>query len=309
VKIAVTGANGFIGRRLTEQLVGSGHEVRILSRRGADLKGVDVHVGTLGSDPARAFFPFLEGADVLIHCAGVVDDVRRMEPVHVLGTRDLLAAAEGRVSRWVQLSSVGAYGRVRAGVVLEDHPQRPSGPYEETKARADALVLAASDAGVISAAVLRPSIVIGPEMPNDSVRGMAAAIRHRQFFFIGRPGASANYVHVEDVARALAFLATDKRRPSGVFNLSGWSTIEAFAAALARAGGSVEPKLRLPELPVRLAVRLAGWIPHFPLTGSRIDALTNRARYPAARLEEIGFEPRYSADQAAAETAAAWRAT
>jgi len=306
VKIAVTGANGFIGRHLTRLLLGEGHAVRILSRRGAGPAGAQVHAGTLGEDPPEAFLPFVSDADLLVHCAGEVSDSGRMERVHVQGTADLLAAASGRIGRWVQLSSVGAYGAVRSGTVLEDHAERPKGAYEESKARADALVLAAAQSGALSAAILRPSIVIGPDMPNQSVRAMAALIRRRLFFFIGAPGASANYVHVEDVARALAFLATDPRRPSGIFNLSGWSTIEAFAGALARAEGRAEPKLRLPEGPVRLAARLGGWIPHFPLTPSRIDALTSRARYPAAKLEQLGFALRYSADEAAAASATAW---
>jgi nucleoside-diphosphate-sugar epimerase len=307
LKIAVTGASGFIGRHLIPLLAAEGHQLRILSRRGSGPEGVEVHRGVLGSDPPERFVPFVRGAEILIHCAGEIGDAARMEAVHVRGAADLLAAADGALGRWVQLSSVGAYGPVRSGIVDEDMPQRPVGPYEETKAQADALVLAAARGGAFSAAVLRPSIVIGPDMPNSSVRQMAGAIRRRLFFFIGRPGASANYVHVDDVARALAFLATAPHEVSGLFNLSAWSTIEDFAAALARAGGTPAPTRRLPERPVRLAARLAGWIPGFPLNSSRIDALTGRASYPSARLERHGFALLYGADEAAAAVAAQWR--
>jgi nucleoside-diphosphate-sugar epimerase len=268
---------------------------------------VEVFGGTLGVDTADHFIPFLDGADAVIHCAAELADAARMEAANVQGTQALLATAAGRVGHWVQLSSVGVYGPVRAGCVTEDFPLHPVGPYEVTKAAADELVLAAAARGDITATVLRPSVVFADDMPNDSLRQMARAIENGLFFFVGEPGASANYVQVDDVAAALLFCAADPRARGQIFNLSGWETMETFVAALARGLRCGVPRRRVPEGPVRFAARAMSILPRFPLTPARVDALTSRARYSSARIEAAGFSMRCALGDSAAHVAAKWR--
>ena len=46
----------------------------------------------------------------------------------------------------------------------------------------------------------------------------------------------------------------------------------------------------MPELPVRLLIKLLGWIPGMPLTDSRINALTNYTIYQNTKIEqELGY--------------------
>jgi nucleoside-diphosphate-sugar epimerase len=220
-----------------------------------------------------------------------VRDPSRMRAVNVDGTRALLHLADGRIGRWVQLSSAGVYGRHRDGAVVEETPLAPVGLYEETKAEADALVLeAARERRLASAVILRPSIVFGEGMPNQSIFQMARAIDRGLFFFIGARGASANYVHRSNVVDALVLCGTSPEADTRVYNLSDWCTIEDFAGAIADALGRRRPSLRLPEPPVRAAVRAIGRLTELPLTESRVDALVNRSRYPIARIQrELGY--------------------
>jgi nucleoside-diphosphate-sugar epimerase len=290
--VGITGASGFIGSALAEGHLGSGDVVRVLTRS----RRIDVssRVTTICGDLAAAdesLTRFADGLDVLYHCAGEVRDQARMRAVNVDGTRALLAAADGRIGRWVQLSSAGVYGRHRDGVVVEETPLAPAGVYEETKAAADKLVLeAAHQRRLASAVILRPSIVFGEGMPNQSIAQMAGVIDRGLFFFIGAPGASANYVHRSNVVDALVLCAISPAADQRVYNLSDWCTIEDFAGAIADALGRRRPSLRLPEPPVRAAVRSLGRLATFPLTESRVDALVNRSRYPIARIErELGY--------------------
>lgn len=305
--IALTGANGFIGRHLANRLTGQGYDVRLLSRTGRGQPACTTYTARLGVDPAERLIPFVDGADALVHCAGEIADPASMEATHVGGTRDLLAAARGRVGHWVQLSSVGVYGPVRDGVVTEQTPLRPAGPYEVTKAASDALVLEAAGSGGMTASILRPSIVFGADMPNASLRQMARAIRKGHFFFIGKPGASANYVHVDRVAEALDFCMTAPSARGRIFNLSDWTSMERFAGALAQGLGCRAPRRRLPEPLARLAARVGTMLPRFPLTPARVDALTGRARYPAVRLNEAGFPSSGMIEEDARALGAAWR--
>lgn len=287
---AVTGGTGFIGRRLVDRLLARGDEVRVLSRRAPGSGGVPAAVRWFGGDLASEgadLASFLDGADVVFHCAGELRDPDRMRRLHVEGTARLAAAAAGRVGHWVQLSSTGAYGRPRAGVITEESPEDPRDPYEETKCASDRTVAGTARDGGFSLAVLRPSIVYGPEMPNASLRGLVAMIARGLFFFIGPPGASANYVHVTDVAEALVACATAPAARGETFILSDHRTLEALVATVADELGRPVPRTRLPEAPVRILAGTLGRIPGFPLTPSRVDALTGRVLYSTARIERV----------------------
>jgi len=310
--VGITGASGFIGSALVERHLASGDAVRVLTRSRRASAGAGLHVVVFGdlAAPDESLTRFTDGLDVLYHCAGEVRDQARMRAVNVEGTRALLAAADGRIGRWVQLSSAGVYGRHREGVVVEETPLSPAGLYEETKAAADTLVLAAAhQRRLASAVILRPSIVFGAGMPNQSIAQMAGVIDRGLFFFIGPPGASANYVHRSNVVDALVLCASAPAADRRVYNLSDWCTIEDFAGAIADALGRRRPSLRLPEPPVRAAVRTFGRLAKLPLTESRVDALVNRSRYPIARIEqELGYGGSVSIADGVAQMIAARRA-
>lgn len=285
---AVTGGAGYVGRALVARLAATPGvaEIRVLSRREAPAATRGFKGDLTAGVPAE----FLEGATVLFHCAGEVRRESEMRAVHVEGTRRLVAAAAGRVQRWVQLSSVGAYGRrQKEGEVSECSPLDPEGAYETTKAESDALVERAAASGAFAAATLRPSIVFGPGMPNRSLAQLIAAVRKGWFGRIGDRPATANYVYVDDVADALFRCATAPSA-TGVYNLSDDRPMDDFIRAIADALGQPAPARRLPEGPLRLVARLGGYVPGFPLTESRIDALTRHVRYPSERIRsELGF--------------------
>lgn len=285
--VGITGASGFVGSALMRRHADAGDAVRCLSRRPQTIS--QPHVQVIEGDlerPDDALARFSDGLDVLYHCAAEVRDVRRMQAVNVEGVRALLRAATGRIGRWVQLSSVGIYGSRQTGLISEDAPVAPQGIYERTKADADALVADARRLGDIpSYALLRPSIVFGPGMPNQSLTQLMRMIQHRLFFYIGRSGASANYVHVSNVVDALLLCATSPQADGRVYNLSDWCTVEDFVGAIADALGCPRPRLRLPEWPVRRAVRTMNHIATLPLTDSRVDALVNRSRYSIDRIQ------------------------
>jgi nucleoside-diphosphate-sugar epimerase len=301
---AVTGATGFIGQRLLARLLDAGtfSEVRVLTRRARPVERARVFGGDLVTG---ALEPLLDGANVVFHCAGEVRDEARMRSVHIEGTERLLAAARGRVSRWVQLSSVGAYGQSRrAGVVDEAAPLAPEGEYERTKAQADALV--GRESG-ISTVVVRPSIVFGPGMPNRSLYELIGVVDRGLFFFVGH-GAIANYVYVDDVAAALALCGTSPRA-TGVYNLSDDRPLEQFIGAIARELGRPAPRLRIPEPAARFAALALRRVARTPLTPARVAALTRAVRYSSERIRtHLGFTFSVSIEEGLRRLIREWRA-
>jgi nucleoside-diphosphate-sugar epimerase len=314
MRVCVTGGGGFVGRRLLRRLREQGHEITVLSRseRAGFPEGVRVFKGDLTSAQCPVL-ELLEGCRAVFHCAGEVRDEQAMRALHVEGTRRLVDGAlqecqrSGAPMHWVQLSSVGAYGPPPGAVdvertVTEATATRPVGEYEVTKTLADELVKRAGERPGLTWTLVRPSNIFAADMPNNSLRALGAMVRKGLFFYIGRPGAVATYVHVDDVVDVLLRCGTDERAQGQVFNLSNDCLLEEMMNGMAAALGVKPPSVRLPAGPVRLAAGVAVRLVRFPLTPERINALIIRTRYPYSKLErELGLTPRRSVPEAIGE--------
>ncbi len=306
--IAITGSAGFIGRELLNRHLESGSTIRLLTRRNQTNLDLPKTVTTFHIDLTTSnsdeLIPFVEDVDILYHCAGEVRHTALMHAVHVVGTKNLLQAAEGRIGRWVQLSSVGVYGPQKTGVVTEETPLNPQGLYEITKAESDRLVIESAQRGGIQFSMLRPSNVFGINMTNNSLRQFFKIIQRGLFFFIGPRGASANYIHVQNVVNALILCGTLPQATRRIYNLSDQRSLEHFIEIIAKALGKRPPRKRAPESLCRFIAHLFGCIPGMPLTPSRIDALVNRCIYTNSRIEkELGYSHKVSMEEGLYELA------
>ena len=169
-RVLVTGATGFLGGRIAEQLLAEGHEVRALVRpssRRDHLKGVVPVEGSLQDEASldRA----LEGCEAVFHAAAVLGFwkgvEREQEESNVLGTRRVCAAAlRARVKRLVHTSSVAAVGVPEEGAVADESSPFTAGAartaYARTKQAAEREVLEAAERG-LDAVILNPSVVYG----------------------------------------------------------------------------------------------------------------------------------------------------
>jgi nucleoside-diphosphate-sugar epimerase len=162
-RVFITGANGFIGRALARRYREYGAEVA-----GVDIAHNDewnVVAGDLRDlDGWRAH---LAGTDLVIHTAAVVSMVAPMRAaweVNCHATRRLLTACrECGVARFVQLSSVAAYGFEFPDGVDESWPLIVNGnSYTDTKITGEHAVLAAHASGEIDCTIIRPGDVYGP---------------------------------------------------------------------------------------------------------------------------------------------------
>lgn len=308
--VAITGGTGFIGRHLIARHLERGDQVRYLTRKEqlTGIPGAIVFPGSLSS-PISELRKFAGGADVLYHCAAELRNKAEMYNTNVLGTESLLDAADGEIGRWVQLSSTGVYGNPSHGEINEDSASNPANPYETSKVAADKLVFAAAEKRGLPCVVLRPSNVYAANMPNQSLFGLIEKIDQGMFFYIGRPGAVANYIHVENVVDALVLCGTSRLPANGrVYIVSDHRKLEEFVGIIAAALGRQPPRYRLPEYPVRALIAVAENIPGFPLSSSRVDALTNRTVYRTDRIAaELGYRNRISMEDGIGELVRHWR--
>ena len=285
--IAITGGSGFIGSLLVDKFLKQSNQVRLLSRNTrAERKNVQYFLGDL-SNPSVDLSGFLDGVDILYHCAGEVSNESLMQELHVNGTQRLADAAQGKIGRWVQLSSVGAYGACRDGTITEDSKEQPFGVYERTKTESDKIV---TNSG-IPFVILRPSNVFGIKMTNQSLFQLIDMINKGLFFYLGKRGVLINYIDVEDVVEAL-FLCGNRDNALGeIYNLSQTIEIEKMVLSFSFVLGVKSKFLRLPEFPIRALVKIFAIFPKFPLTTTRIDALTSRCTYKSNKIiEELSFK-------------------
>jgi len=285
VRVAVTGATGFVGRHLVDHLSHRGHAVRALARtsRGARLlaaRGAEVVAGTL-ADP-RALHTLLAGADAAVHLVGIIVESGgsggTFAAVHVEGTRRVLEAArDTSVRRLVHMSAVGA------------RPDTAATLYHRTKWQAEELVRSSG----LSAAIFRPSLINGPE--NAPVRTLARAHRWSPVVPVFGDGRFPTQpVWIEDVAQAFA-LAAERRDLAGTFELGGPDvlTFEQFVRAIGRASGHPRPVIHVPLGIVRLAARLCDPLGRAaPITSSQLRMLVEGTATPGNAIESVfGIRP------------------
>ena len=170
-QILVTGATGFIGGRLAQRLVESGHSVKLLVRDPCklvpSLRGAcDIVKGDLGD--TRALASAVQNTNVIFHCAANVktwDSWEAYYATNVLGVENLLnAIAEGnpKLTRLVYLSTVDVYGFPVVPCDEECHLTGGGFSYGETKLTGENLVTKRGGSLGIPYTILRPANVIGP---------------------------------------------------------------------------------------------------------------------------------------------------
>jgi UDP-glucose 4-epimerase len=296
--VVITGVSGFLGQAVLRRLAGSpvvgrlvGLDVREPGFRPRELQFHLVDVA--GSD----LRPLFEGADVLVHLAGVHDaipDEELMARVNVGGTRRVLeAAASAGVSKVVLVSSAAVYGAWPNNPVplTEDAPLRPNPgfPLGVHKAELERLLAEWSLARpAVTTTVLRPAFVLGARADH----AIARLIRARIPLGVGGSTAPVQFVHEDDATEAIA-LAVERDLP-GVYNVAadGWLSRDALRALLGR---KVQPSIG-PELMERALRRLfrAGLVDVPP---SEMPYLLHPWVVAVDRLRAEGWTPHYTNEE------------
>jgi len=231
MKIAVTGAAGFIGSHVIDRLILAGHEVVALDTRPPhrlDVAFREVDIVDL-PDLVRA----TAGCDAVFHLAAVsnvndarADPVGTME-VNVVGTaRVAEASRRNHVGRTVFASTVWVYSAATGeGPVREDTPLATSGSehvYTASKIAAELTLSSFGELFGIEYTILRYGIPYGPRMRDELVipRFVARAAAGEAITIHGDGLQYRNYVYVADLADAHV-LALRPEAANQIFNLEG----------------------------------------------------------------------------------------
>ncbi len=181
--VLITGASGFIGREITNQLITHGANVRAAVRK---VSKVDLErlAPTLGSQ--ANWYPVLEGASAVIHTAArahmlndqSADPLTVFREVNTVGTLVLARqAAAMNVKRFVFLSSIGVNGVENPSPFREFDLPNPVEPYAVSKLEAEKGLLEIAKETGMEVVIIRPPLVYGPNAPGNFGRLVSAVRR------------------------------------------------------------------------------------------------------------------------------------
>ena len=240
MKVAVTGATGFVGSHLIDAALATGHEIVALTRREQPPReGVTWISGDLHDTPALE--KLVDEAHAVIHVAGVITGrtAAAFEKGNVEGTLTMLAAATaGGVRRFVHVSSLAA--------------REPKlSLYGASKCRSEELVMGSG----LDWAIVRPPAVYGPGDKETLELFRMAKLG----VMLMPPRGRVSVIHAADLAHLLLAL-TAPDAPSKVMiepddgKSGGWTHRE-FARALGSAVGTHPAIVSSPGFLLRLAAR------------------------------------------------------
>ena len=261
MKVAITGATGFIGSALCRYLGERGHDVLGLARsveRSESLGRAGIAVGVADVTDRSALQQALAGCDAVIHTAALFNRPEaswdQFREVNVVGTRNVLEAARANgLRRAVHTSTVG----VAMGSTSPPYDERapygppPSDKYEVTKCEGERGALAFHRETGFPVVVLRPAQVYGP-----GDRSKAKFYRLVQKGVIVNEGATFKHlVYIDDLCRAFELALTSERAVGEVVIVAGPepAPLRELVRLVADDLGVAPPRVRLPATPVVLA--------------------------------------------------------
>ncbi|HEX5446292.1 MAG TPA: NAD-dependent epimerase/dehydratase family protein [Pirellulales bacterium] len=205
----VTGAAGFLGLYLVEQLVARGDRVRALCRRPTpELERLEVEIVIADLRDAKATADACQQVDTVYHVAGVAGiwgPWRHFYEINTLGTRHVIdGCVLHGVKRLVYTSSpsVTFDGGDQCGIdESAPYPKRWLCHYPHTKALAEQAVLAANGRGELATCSLRPHLIWGPR-DRQLVPRLIDRARAGKLLRVGNGRNLIDMVFVENAAAA-----------------------------------------------------------------------------------------------------------
>ena len=316
----VTGATGMVGNHVVRRALDGGYRVRILVRSNTSLNslaGLKVeHVeGDLAHPPSLA--SVLNDVDVVVHTAAHVGDwgpADKYRAINVLALEHLLTAAEreGRLRRWVQVSSLGVYAGHHHYGTDETVPINVQGldGYTQTKAEAEVLLAHHISQQQFPAVIVRPGFIYG-RGDRHVVPRLVERIRARKMKLIGDGCRVLNNTYVGNLVEAIMLAVENKEAVGQTFNVRDERLVtrKEFVGTIADYLGEPHPR-HVPEWIARTLVRpIEGWA-HMRgateapmLTYGRIKFLTFNLDFSIQKAKTIlGYQPKVDFQDGIQET-------
>jgi NAD dependent epimerase/dehydratase len=239
VKILVTGADGFIGSHLTEELVRRGHDVRAfvlynsfnswgwLDQSEPHIKSsLDIFAGDI-RDP-HGVKEAMKGCDIVLHLAALIaipysyHSPDTYVDTNIKGTLNIVQAArELGVQKVVHTSTSEVYGTARFVPITEEHPLQGQSPYSASKIGADQIAMSFHASFNTPVAIIRPFNTYGPRQSARAVipsiiTQIATGVRTIK---LGALHPTRDFSFIKDTVEGFIAVAESERSVGEVINI------------------------------------------------------------------------------------------
>ena len=243
--VLVTGATGFLGRRVVEKLIEHSYQVRCLvhspgRERMFPAGAVDVYYGDV-NDPA-ALAGACQGVEQVVHLVAVIREKGSVtyDGVNRVGAEKVVAAAKasGEVKHFIHLSAVGAVNN-------------PEFPYLQSKWQGEQAVIN----GGLPYTIIRPSIIFGPG--DEFLNSLAALVRLSPLVPVIASGRNRlQPILVDDVAQCIALSLSRHDLQGHTLELGGPEQLSynEIVGIVARGMGKRRARLHVPMWMMRVNV-------------------------------------------------------
>ena len=218
--VLLTGASGFLGGYILQELAHSAYEVTAAGRHqvaGCRFIRVDFSSSDLELEGQSFYW--------VVHAAGKAHFVPKTDQgkeifseINVNGTKSLLKALEkvkNLPKAFVFISTVAVYGLEEESEVDEETPLKARDPYGLSKLRAEDEVVQWCERNDVLWGIMRLPLVVGKNPPGN-LGAMIGAIKRGHYLGIGKGEARKSMVLAKDVGRLIPKLA----KRGGVYNLT-----------------------------------------------------------------------------------------
>lgn len=212
--VAVLGGTGFVGRKVVERLLESGHNLRVLGRRSEcsflDSNSIKYFSGTLSD--TELLKEVISEVDIVVHLvSSTIPSTSALNPKkdiydNLIGSINVVQAMEHcSVKKIIYLSSGGAvYGDPAQLPVTEGSVLNPVSSYGIVKASIEKYLLMFYHQGVIEPLILRPSNLYGPGQDYNKPLGLITntifkALTKKAVDVWGDGSSERDYIFIDDL--------------------------------------------------------------------------------------------------------------
>lgn len=206
MKILLTGATGFVGSNILEELVKNNYKVRCLVRKNIKLKNCETVKGDIAN--YNSLLKAMKDCDVVINLVGIIKEIKRkninFETIHFLGSKNLIDVAKKfHVKQFIQMSALGTRKNAKSR-------------YHKTKYQAERYLINSG----LKYTIFRPSIMFGKQDKSINLFTKIIKIFHI-FPIFGSGDYKWQPIYVKDVAKIFVKAINYKKCYNKIFEVGG----------------------------------------------------------------------------------------